>query len=181
MLPFQNTSADSNLDYLSTALPDEVITALSYAPTLTVRPFSMSQRFTAQNFDPHQAGQQLKVTDVVTGHFLLRADRVSVTLEAMDITKDEVTWRGSVEAATNDMLTLRQEVTSALQKGLLPSLGVSNVELSVTKPRARRLTNSTCAAASSAIQTPRPLSKFSKNRWRLTRTQPRRGANLLGY
>jgi serine/threonine protein kinase/tetratricopeptide (TPR) repeat protein len=137
VLPFQNTSADSNLDYLSTALPDEVITALSYAPTLTVRPFSMSQRFTAQNFDPHQAGQQLKVTDVVTGHFLLRADRVSVTLEAMDITKDEVTWRGSVEAATNDMLTLRQEVTSALQKGLLPSLGVSNVELSVTKPKSQ--------------------------------------------
>jgi len=64
VLPFQNATSDANLDYLGTALPDEVITTLSYAPTLSVRPFSMSQRFTGQNFDPHQAGQQLKVTDV---------------------------------------------------------------------------------------------------------------------
>ncbi len=135
VLPFQNTTADNSLDYLSTALPDEVITTLSYAPTLSVRPFSMSQRFTSQNFDPHQAGQQLKVTDVVTGHFLRRADRVGVTLEAMDVAKDEVTWRGSVDVDSKDMLVLRKEMTTLLQKGLLPSLGVSNVELSVTKPK----------------------------------------------
>jgi serine/threonine protein kinase/tetratricopeptide (TPR) repeat protein len=137
VLPFQNATADTNLDYLSTALPDEVITTLSYAPTLSVRPFSMSQRFTGQNFDPHQAGQQLKVTDVVTGHFLRRADRVVVTLEAMNIAKDEVTWRGSVDVDGEDKLMLRKEVTSLLQKGLLPSLGVSNVELSVTKPKSQ--------------------------------------------
>jgi serine/threonine protein kinase len=137
VLPFQNTTADNSFDYLSTALPDEVITTLSYAPTLSVRPFSMSQRFTGQNFDPHQAGQQLKVTDVVTGHFLRRADRVDVTLEAMDIAKDEVTWRGSIDVDSKDMLMLRKEMTTLLQKGLLPSLGVSNVELSVTKPKSQ--------------------------------------------
>jgi len=137
VLPFQNATADANLDYLSTALPDEVITTLSYAPTLSVRPFSMSQRFTGQNFDPHQAGQELKVTDVVTGHFLRRAGRVAVTLEAMDVAKDEVTWRGSVDVDSKDMLTLRKEMTAQLQKGLLPSLGVSNVELSVTKPKSQ--------------------------------------------
>jgi eukaryotic-like serine/threonine-protein kinase len=137
VLPFQNATSDANLDYLGTALPDEVITTLSYAPTLSVRPFSMSQRFTGQNFDPHQAGQQLKVTDVVTGHFVRRADRVGVILEAMDVTKDEVTWRGSVDVDSKDMLMLRKEMTALLQKGLLPSLGVSNVELSVTKPKSQ--------------------------------------------
>jgi TolB-like protein len=137
VLPFQNTTADNSFDYLCTALPDEVITTLSYAPTLSVRPFSMSQRFTGQNFDPHQAGQQLKVTDVVTGHFLRRADHVDVTLEAMDIAKDEVTWRGSIDVDSKDMLMLRKEMTTLLQKGLLPSLGVSNVELSVTKPKSQ--------------------------------------------
>jgi serine/threonine protein kinase len=137
VLPFQNASADNNLDYLSTALPDEVITTLSHAPTLSVRPFSMSQRFTAQNFDPHQAGQQLKVTEVVTGHFLPRADHTGVTLEAMDVAKDEVTWRGSLDVDSKDMLALRNEMTALMQKELLPSLGVSNVELSVTKPKSQ--------------------------------------------
>jgi eukaryotic-like serine/threonine-protein kinase len=137
VLPFQNATADAKLDYLGTALPDEVITTLSHAPTLSVRPFSMSQRFTGQNFDPHQAGQELRVTDVVTGHFLRRADRVGVTLEAMDVAKDEVTWRGSFDVDSQDMLTLRTEMTALLQKGLLPSLGVSNVELSITKPKSQ--------------------------------------------
>jgi serine/threonine protein kinase len=137
VLPFQNTSPDNNLDYLSTALPDEVITTLSYAPTLSVRPFSMSQRFTAQKFDPHQAGQQLKVADVVTGHFLPRADHIGVTLEAMDVAKDEVIWRGSLDVDSKDVLALRKEMTALLQKGLLPSLGVSNAELSVTKPKSQ--------------------------------------------
>ena len=137
VLPFQNISADNNLEYLSTALPDEVITTLSYAPTLSVRPFSMSQRFTAPNSDPHQAGQQLKVSQVVTGHFLPRVDHIGVTLEAMDVAKDEVTWRGSVDVDGKDMLALRKEMTALMQKGLLPSLGVSNVELSVTKPKSQ--------------------------------------------
>jgi serine/threonine protein kinase/tetratricopeptide (TPR) repeat protein len=137
VLPFQNITNDTNLNYLSTALPDEIITTLSYAPTLGVRPFSMSQRFAGQNSDPHKAGQQLRVTDVVTGHFLRQEDRLGVTLEAMDIAKDEVVWHGSVETRLNDMLGLRQQVTNALQKGLLPALGVSNAQLSVTKPKSQ--------------------------------------------
>ena len=135
VLPFQNIGADNNLEYLSTALPDEVITTLSYAPTLSVRPFSMSQRFTGPNFDPHQAGQQLRVSEVVTGHFLARAQHIGVTLEAMDVAKDEVTWRGAFDVDSKDVLALRKEMTALMQKGLLPSLGVSNVELSVTKPK----------------------------------------------
>jgi len=137
VLPFQNVANDTNLNYLSTALPDEIITTLSYAPTLGVRPFSMSQRFAGQNSDPHQAGQQLRVSDVITGHFIRQADRLGVTLEATDIAKDEVVWHGSVETPLNDMLGLRQQVTNALQKGLLPALGVSNAELSVTKPKSQ--------------------------------------------
>jgi len=137
VLPFQNAAQDASLDYLGTALPDEVITTLSYAPELSVRPFSMSQRFTRQDSDPHQAGQQLRVAEVVTGHFLRHADRLEVTLESMDVAKDEVVWRGSVEVGMNDMLGLREEVTNALQKGLLPSLGASGGELSATKPKSQ--------------------------------------------
>ncbi len=135
VLPFQNAANDPKLDYLATALPDEIITTLSYAPTLSVRPFSMSQRFTGQNSDPHEAGQQLRVSAVVTGHFLRQADHLSVTLEAIDSKTDEIVWRGSFDVLTQDVLKLRSEVTNILQRGLLPALGVSSVALSVTKPK----------------------------------------------
>jgi serine/threonine protein kinase len=135
VLPFQNSGHDSALDYLSTALPDEVITTLSYAPSLSVRPFSMSQQFAAQAADPRQAGHQLRVGQVVTGHYLRQGDRLAVTLELTDIAKEEVVWRGSVDAPAKETMTLRQQLTNALQKGLLPALGASGSELSVTKPK----------------------------------------------
>ena len=137
VLPFQNAAHDANLDYLGTALPDEVITTLSYAPLLSVRPFSMSQRFTGQNSDPHQAGQELRVANVVTGHFLHYQDRLGVTLEAVNIARDEVVWRSLVEVDSKDILRLREEMTSTLQKGLLPVLGASGGELSATKPKSQ--------------------------------------------
>lgn len=52
VLPFRNASGDTQLDYLSTALPDEIVTTLTYAPTLNVRPFSMSQSLPGRNADP---------------------------------------------------------------------------------------------------------------------------------
>jgi len=137
VLPFQNAANDPKLDYLSTALPDEIITTLSHAPTLSVRPFSMSQRFTGQNSDPHEAGHQLRVSEVVTGRFLRQADRLAVTFEATDISKDEVVWQHRSEVSPEDMLSLRAEVTNILEKGLLPVLGVSGVSLSVTKPKSQ--------------------------------------------
>jgi TolB-like protein len=137
VLPFQNVGKDADVEYLSTALADEVITTLSYAPTLNIRPFSMSQQFTADKSDPHEAGQRLRVGQVVTGRFRREGERVGLTLEAMDVGKDEIVWHGSVDVTSKDLLTLRQELTTALQKGLLPALGVSNVELSRTKPKSQ--------------------------------------------
>lgn len=135
VLPFHNNSADNGLDYLAMALPDEAITTLSYAPTLSVRPFSMSQQFAGGNVDPHRAGEQLRVSKVLTGHFFRQGDRLSVTLEGIDVTKDEVVWRGSFNVAADDIFSLRQQLTGSLQKGLLPALGVPDVQLSVTKPK----------------------------------------------
>jgi tetratricopeptide (TPR) repeat protein len=97
----------------------------------------MSRRFTGQDSVPHQAGQQLRVGQVVAGRFRRQGDHLALTLESTDVGKDEIVWQGSVDVISKDLLTLRQELTTALQKGLLPALGVSNVELSRTKPKSQ--------------------------------------------
>ena len=103
VLPFQNATKDTNLDYLSTALPDEVITTLSYAPTLNIRPFSTSQQYSAQGLNPDEAGQRMRASQVVTGRFRRLGDRVAVTLEATDVAKDEIVWHGSIDVTSQDM------------------------------------------------------------------------------
>jgi serine/threonine protein kinase/tetratricopeptide (TPR) repeat protein len=135
VLPFQNSGHDTKFEYLGTALPDEVITTLSYTPTLSVRPFSMSQRFNENDADPYEAARQLRVAHIVTGHFLSHADRLRVTLETMDVAKQEVIWRTSLDVPASDALKLHEDIAATLVKGLLPSLGISAVELSATKPQ----------------------------------------------
>src|SRR5438445_9463636 len=135
VLPFQNASQDKTLDYLSVSLPDEVITTLSYAPSLSVRPFSLSQQAATQATDPRQTGHQLRVGHVITGHFLKQAAQLSVTIELTDVANEEVVWHSSVDAPITDSLALRQALENTLQKGLLAALGSSTAELSVTKPR----------------------------------------------
>jgi len=138
VLPFQNAAHDAKLEYLATALPDEVITTLSYAPTLSVRPFSMSQRFSDGDSDPQEAAHQLRVAHVVTGHFLSHEDRLRVTVEAMDVAKQEVIWRTSLEVPSADVLKLHDDIGTNLEKGLLPSLGIAGGELSATKPKGQQ-------------------------------------------
>jgi serine/threonine protein kinase len=138
VLPFQNAAHDAKLEYLATALPDEVITTLSYAPTLSVRPFSMSQRFSGGDSDPQEAAHQLRVAHVVTGHFLSHEDRLRVTVEAMDVAKQEVIWRTSLEVPSADVLKLHDDIGTNLEKGLLPSLGIAGGELSATKPKSQQ-------------------------------------------
>ena len=60
ILPFQNLSGDASLDYLRIALPDEISTTLSYIPTLAIRPFASTQKYSKGDVDPQSAGRELQ-------------------------------------------------------------------------------------------------------------------------
>src|SRR5262249_18626695 len=61
VLPFQNLGGDASTDYLRLSLPDEVITTLSYIPTLAIRPFATTQKYAKGDVDPQAAGRELRV------------------------------------------------------------------------------------------------------------------------
>src|SRR5262249_31878696 len=93
ILPFQNLGADSSIDYLKLALPDEIATTLSYVPTLAIRPFASTRKYAKPDVDPQAAGKELAVAEVFSGHFLREGERVQVTLEVTDIEANRVLWR----------------------------------------------------------------------------------------
>ncbi|HEY8847784.1 MAG TPA: protein kinase [Thermoanaerobaculia bacterium] len=121
VLPFANLGGNRERDYLRLALPDELITILSHSSSLAVRPFAMTRKFTG-DIDPQQTGRSLSVADVVTGHFRDSGSRIGITLEAIDVEKNDVLWRDSVEVGAEDMIALRNELSNRIQGGLLPLL-----------------------------------------------------------
>lgn len=134
VLPFQNLGSDRKIDFVGLALPDEIVTTLSYSPSLSIRPFAMTRKYAKPDVDPRAAGQELKVDSVLAGHYLSQGERLQVTLEAIDVEKSSVLWRDTVSAAAQDLIGIREQVTARLRQGLLPALGATSPLRGPAKP-----------------------------------------------
>jgi DNA-binding winged helix-turn-helix (wHTH) protein/TolB-like protein/tetratricopeptide (TPR) repeat protein len=127
VLPFQNAGSDKDADFLRLALPDEVANVLSYVPSLSIRPFATTSRYSGPNLDLQQAGREMGVTSIVTGHFLTDGDQLEVTLEAIDVANNRSVWRDTMGVAAADKIAMREQITSQVRQGLVPVLGGSSV------------------------------------------------------
>jgi TolB-like protein/predicted Ser/Thr protein kinase len=125
VLPFQNVGANQDTDFLRLALPDEIAATLSYVPSLSIRPFATTSRYTAANVDLEQAGRAMKVNDLVTGHYLKEGDQLQITLEAVDLQNNRVLWQETLNVPAADLVSMRAQVTSRVRQGLVPVLGLA--------------------------------------------------------
>ncbi|HEX4440521.1 MAG TPA: protein kinase [Thermoanaerobaculia bacterium] len=125
VLPFQNLGGDASQDYLKMALPDEIVTTLSYVPSLAIRPFTATQKYSKPGVDPQTAGRELGVADVLTGYFQKEGDQLRVTLEVVDTNSNKLLWRDSSSAPASNLIGVREQIATRLRQGLLPALGTA--------------------------------------------------------
>ncbi len=130
VLPLQNMNGDVSVDYLRFALADELTSVLSYSRSLEVRPSSVTRKYVELDLDPHKVGQELRVGRLLTGHFLRQGEQLTVTLEAIDVGNDCLLWQGTATASVNDLISLQSQLSTQVQQGLLPALGVAAGALS---------------------------------------------------
>jgi len=130
VLPLQNMNGDFSVDYLRFALADELTSVLTYSRSLEVRPSSATRKYVELDLDPRKAGQQLHVGRLLTGHFMRQGEQLTVTLEAIDVASDRLLWQGSATAGVNDLISLQGKLSTQVQQGLLPALGVAGGTLS---------------------------------------------------
>jgi len=125
VLPFQNMGSDKDIDYLQLALPDEIATDLSYIHALSIRPFATTSKYTAAGLDLQQAGREMRVSDIVTGHYMKEGNQLQITLEAVDVENNRTLWRDTLNVAAPDMIAMHGQITSKVRQGLLPALGAA--------------------------------------------------------
>jgi DNA-binding winged helix-turn-helix (wHTH) protein/TolB-like protein/tetratricopeptide (TPR) repeat protein len=126
VLPFQNAGSDKDADFLRLALPDEVVGVLSYVPSLSIRPFLTTSRYNGPTVDLQQAGREMRVTAIVTGHYLTVGDQLEVTMEAVDVVNNRSIWRDTITVDGRDKIAMRAQITSQVRQGLVPVLGGSS-------------------------------------------------------
>jgi len=123
VLPFQNAGSDKDTDFLRLALPDEIANTLSYVPSFSIRPFASTSKYNGPNLDLQQAGREMGVTTIVTGHYLTEGNQLEVTLEAVDVPNDRSIWRETLNVAASDKIAMREQITARVRQGLVPVLG----------------------------------------------------------
>ena len=124
VLPFANLGAAKERDYLRLAVPDELITILSHSPALAVRPFAMTRKY-AGDADPQQAGNALRVANIITGDYRESAGRIGLSVEAIDVEKNDVVWRDSLDVPAGDLIAMRNDLANRIRTGLLPRLNIA--------------------------------------------------------
>jgi eukaryotic-like serine/threonine-protein kinase len=136
VIPLQNIGADKAVDFLRLALADEIATSLSYARSLSIRPFATTSKYDSPNVDLQEAGKAMHVTDVVTGHYIKEGDQLQITLEAVDIGENRTVWRDTMTVAAPDLIAMRSQITARVRQGLVPALGAgTDAEEAATHPK----------------------------------------------
>lgn len=124
ILPFQNVGSNQSLDYLRSALPDEVANTLSAARSLVVRPLAATGRYSEPSVDLRKAAHDLNVNRIVTGHFVLAGDQLQLTMEAVDTDENRVLWHDTVNVPANNLLILQAQIAAMSRGNLAGALGV---------------------------------------------------------
>jgi serine/threonine protein kinase/tetratricopeptide (TPR) repeat protein len=135
VLPLQNMTGDTSVEYLRFALADEIASVLTYNRGLDVRPTGTTRKYVSPDLDPQQAGREMHVANVVTGHYMRQGNRLLVTLQSVDVATDSVTWQSaSITAPSEDFIGMREARTKQVRTGLLPALGVGTEYLETSTP-----------------------------------------------
>ncbi len=124
VLPLQNMNGDSTVEFLRFALADEIANTLTYSRTLDVRPSAITRKFVGNDVDPQQAGREVHVANILTGHFLKQGDRLLITLEAIQVEGNRLLWQTNVTAPTQDLIALQAQMAAKIRQELLPALGI---------------------------------------------------------
>jgi DNA-binding winged helix-turn-helix (wHTH) protein/TolB-like protein len=126
ILPFQNAGSSASLDYLRSALPDQVATTLSAARSLPIRPLVATSRYSDPSMDLRKVARELDVKRIITGRYVQVGEQLQITMEAVDTEENRVLWRDTVNVPANSLLAMQEQLAAISHGKLASALGITD-------------------------------------------------------
>jgi TolB-like protein/DNA-binding winged helix-turn-helix (wHTH) protein/Flp pilus assembly protein TadD len=125
VLPLSNLSNDSDQEFFSDGITDELITELAKVSNLRVISHTSVQRYKGTKLSLQEIAQQLHADAVIEGSVMRSGDRVRITAQLIDARTDQHLWAEKYDRDFRDILTLQSEVAQqiAVQIGVNLSVG----------------------------------------------------------
>ena len=122
VLPFKNMSNDSEQEYFSDGISEEIITALSKTPKLLVIARNSTFSYKAKAVNVKQIAKELGVQYILEGSVRKDEERVRITAQLIDSNTGHHVWAERYDRKLKDVFALQDEITikiiSALQVNL---------------------------------------------------------------
>ncbi|MEK7833851.1 MAG: protein kinase [Acidobacteriota bacterium] len=118
VLPFKNLSGNAEDNFYEISLADGIIAELAHLRSLVVRPSQYIARYSGQNFEPRQVGEELAVSTVLVGSFIKAAERFRVTTQLLTTATGEILWSDKIDLAAADLLTIQDTIAERVIAGL---------------------------------------------------------------
>ena len=110
VLPFVNGSADTDTEFLSDGLTDNLIDRLSQIRGLRVMSHTAVFHYKGRETDPRTIGSELGVEAVLSGRLTKRNDVLSITLELVNAKDNSHIWGEQYDRKLSDLLALQREI-----------------------------------------------------------------------
>ena len=134
VLPFENLSGDTDQEYFSDGVADDIIIELSRDHALFVISRNSSFTFRGRSVDVKKVNQELGVRYVVEGAVRRDSGRLRISAQLVEALTGEHVWAERYDRALQDIFSLQDEIARAVVASIRPALGEAEQRRVIRKP-----------------------------------------------
>jgi len=124
VLPFADMSEQGDQQYFSDGIAEELLNALVRVDGLKVASRTSSFAFRGNSLGLQQIAQALNVSHILEGSVRRSGDRVRITAQLIDARSDRHLWSETYDRDLDDVLTVQDEIASAIVGAMKQALGL---------------------------------------------------------
>lgn len=136
VLPFTNMTGDSEQEYFSDGITEDIITELSRFGELFVIACNSSFQYKGKTVDIRQVGHELGVRYVLQGSIRRSGDRIRISAQLVDAMTGAHRWAEHYDRDMKDIFAVQDEVTGTVAAILAAHVGKAEAERTLLKPPA---------------------------------------------
>ena len=122
VLPFVNSSANPDAEFLSDGLTESLIASLVHVPDLKVKSRDSVFRYKGKDADPQKIGKDLAVDALLTGRVAQRGDTIQISADLTNVEDNTEIWGGQYERKASDIISLQQQIAGDIADRLRSKL-----------------------------------------------------------
>jgi adenylate cyclase len=122
VLPFINISGDSDNEYFSDGIAEEILNLLAKLPQLKVASRTSSFNLKGQKIDIPSVARTLGVGTVLEGSVRRHGDHVRITAQLIDAESDSHLWSETYDREMKDVFAIQDDIAHSIVKALQVTL-----------------------------------------------------------